>query len=277
MDYDLMKSKLFDLDKKGTIIFSHYRSGGTQLKLIVRNVLNDFYKINCKDGGELDFNFDQTDFAKDIDIKINFKEWKNNFDHIDFKDDDYGVLLVNNPFVIQWIRQHPNVINNLKQNYCLIGASRKDKIKSMLSLPLWVRFTETGLFESYNLWTAKAMKKFHDDTITNPIDWKQIHLGYFSVFENMENTAEHHLNHMLRHLIDEFTILKLFCQEINTDLIIYEDYEFDKKYLLDYLPKDSNIDKIVSHTYSGKIPYISSDYSVYYEDVVKDVIKSWGL
>ena len=32
---------------------------------------------------------------------------------------------------------------------------------------------------------------------------------------------------MLRHLIDEFTILKLFC-ELNTDLLYYEDYEFDK-------------------------------------------------
>ena len=38
--------KIMIPNKKGTIIFSHYRSGGTQLKLIVRNVLNDFYKIN---------------------------------------------------------------------------------------------------------------------------------------------------------------------------------------------------------------------------------------
>ena len=41
-----LTSKLIDTTKKGTIIFSHYRSGGTQLKLIVRNVLNDIYKIN---------------------------------------------------------------------------------------------------------------------------------------------------------------------------------------------------------------------------------------
>jgi HSP90 family molecular chaperone len=37
-----MKCKLFDTNKKGTIIFSHCRSSGTQLKLIVRNVMIDF-------------------------------------------------------------------------------------------------------------------------------------------------------------------------------------------------------------------------------------------
>ena len=143
-----LTSKLIDTTKKGTIIFSHYRSGGTQLKLIVRNVLNDIYKINCKDGGELDFNFDKLDFKDELDIKLNFKWWKNNFDHLKFEDDDYGVLLVNNPFAIQWIRQHPLLVEKLKKDYCLIGVTRKDKIKSMLLLPLWFRFIrKSGLLD----------------------------------------------------------------------------------------------------------------------------------
>ena len=83
-----LTSKLIDTNKRGTIIFSHYRSGGTQLKLIVRNVLNDIYKINCKDGGELDFNFDKLNFKDELDTKLNFKWWKNNFDHLEFKDDE---------------------------------------------------------------------------------------------------------------------------------------------------------------------------------------------
>ena len=272
-----LTSKLIDTTKKGTIIFSHYRSGGTQLKLIVRNVLNDIYKINCKDGGELDFNFDKLNFREELDTNLNFKWWKNNFDHLEFKDDDYGVLLVNNPFAIQWIRQHPLLMEKLKRDYCLIGVTRRDKIKSMLSLPLWVRFIDSGLFENQAYWTEEAMKKFHDNTIKNPIDWRQIHLGYFSVFEDTENSAEHHLNHMLRHLIDEFTILKLFCQELNTDLLYYEDYEFDKNYLVDFLPQHDRVKSIIEATYKGKIPYVSSDYSVYYEDIVKETIKYWRI
>ena len=57
----------------------------------------------------------------------------------------------------------------------------------------------------------------------------------------------------------------------------YEDYEFDKKYLLQYLPNESNISKIVNATYRGKIPYVSDDYSVYVDKEVNNVLKSWGL
>ena len=38
------------------------------MKLIVRNVLNDIYKINCKDSGELDFNFDKLNFREELDM-----------------------------------------------------------------------------------------------------------------------------------------------------------------------------------------------------------------
>ena len=91
---------------------------------------------------------------------------------------------------IQWIRQHPLLIEKLKRDYCLIGVTRRDKIKSMLSLPLWVRFIDSGLFENQAYWTEEEHEKFHDDTIKNPIDWRQIHLGYFSVFEDTENSAK---------------------------------------------------------------------------------------
>ena len=78
---------------------------------------------------------------------------------------------------------------------------------------------------------------------------------------------------MLRHHIDEYTILKLFCHEFNTDLLYYEDYEFDKNYLVDFLPQHDRVKSIIEATYKGKIPYVSSDYSVYYEDIVKETIK----
>ena len=57
----------------------------------------------------------------------------------------------------------------------------------------------------------------------------------------------------------------------------YEDYEFDKNFLVDYFPITKNNIEIIKDTYLGKIPYVSSDYSVYYEDSVREILKSWGM
>ena len=47
---------LFDKNKKGTIILSHYRSGGTQLKEVISNVLE------ADNLGEIDFDLNNTNF-----------------------------------------------------------------------------------------------------------------------------------------------------------------------------------------------------------------------
>ena len=159
----------------------------------------------------------------------------------------------------------------------MVGVRRKNILKSLLSLPLWTRLIDADLYKNYDLWTDDNLQKFHDDTLSNPIKPLEIYLGYFSVFENIEKGTTEYLNHIVRHLLDEFTILKLFCQELSCNLLNYEDYEFDKKYLLQYLPNESNISKIVNATYRGKIPYVSDDYSVYVDKEVNNVLKSWGL
>mgnify|MGYP003135716263 FL=1 len=289
-----LKCELFDTSKKGTIIFSHYRSGGTQLKLIVRNTLIQHFQIPCKDSGELEFDLENQITPQQFYDKINFKSWKNHHDGQKFDDDSYGVILINNPFTIQWIRNNPKELKYIKENYCLVGVRRKNILKSLLSLPLWTRLIDAGLYENYDLWTNDNLQKFHDDTLSNPIRPFEIYLGYFSVFENIEKSTTEYLNHIVRHLLDEFTILKLFCQELNCNLLNYEDYEFDKKYLLQYLPNELNlkselveelgvgvfepiISKIVNATYRGKIPYVSDDYSVYVNEEVNNVLKGWGL
>mgnify|MGYP003326782529 CR=1 FL=1 len=65
-----LKCELFDTSKKGTIIFSHYRSGGTQLKLIVRNTLIQHFQIPCKDSGELEFDL-ENDFSNQENYNAN--------------------------------------------------------------------------------------------------------------------------------------------------------------------------------------------------------------
>ena len=61
------------------------------------------------------------------------------------------------------------------------------------------------------------------------------------------------------------------------DILFYEDYESDKEFLVKYFPKYDKASKIIKDTYLGKIPYVSSDYSVYYEDSVREILKSWGM
>ena len=121
--------ELFDTNKKGTIIFSHYRSGGTQLKLVVRNTLINHFKIPCKDSGELEFDLENQIKSKQFYDTINFKSWKNHHDKQKFDDDSYDVILINNPFTIQWIRNNPKELKYIKENYCLVGVRRKNILK----------------------------------------------------------------------------------------------------------------------------------------------------
>ena len=56
--------KLYNKNKKGTIILSHYRSGGTQLKLILSAILK------ADDLSELDFDLNQTDLREEFNSKL---------------------------------------------------------------------------------------------------------------------------------------------------------------------------------------------------------------
>ena len=64
---------------------------------------------------------------------------------------------------------------------------------------------------------------------------------------------------------------------IKVDTINYEDYEHNKSFLVDYFPKTKRNATIIKDTYKGKIPYVTSDYLDYYEDSVREILKSWGI
>ena len=137
--------KLYDKNKKGTIILSHYRSGGTQLKLVITHCLK------ANDMGELDFDLETTDLKKDFYSKLS--------------EDSYSVTLINNPIVISWINNNKDVLKYLEKNFHIVGVKRKDKVKCLLSLGLWERLIASGLFESYDLWTKENMENFHKSVL----------------------------------------------------------------------------------------------------------------
>jgi|TARA_B100000424_G_scaffold256327_1_gene236185 hypothetical protein len=249
--------KLYDKSKKGTIILSHYRSGGTQLKLIISNVLR------ANDMGELDFDLETTDLKKDFYSKLS--------------EDSYSVTLVNNPIVISWISNNKDVFEYLEKNFHIVGLKRKDNVKCLLSLGLWERLIASGLFESYDLWTKENMEQFHKSVTENLLPPKEVGIGYRSIVESNHHSHHNHLHQIVKIYLDELSVLETLCSRFEVDMIHYEDYEFNKKFLVDYFPNICDAKKTIEDTYLGKIPYVSSDYLVYYEDSVRKILKSWGV
>ena len=256
-----MKCKLFDTNKKGTIILSHYRAGGSQLRTAIHNILVKEYKVKCDDLKELEFNIDKLGFKEVLEEKLSHE--------------NYGVLLVNNPITIVWLYQQ-GYFNTLKKDYHFISLSRKDKVKSMLSLPLWVELIKRDLYHSDDDNVKDNMIKFHNDLLETPIRWQEIHLGYFTIYEDGDKPI-YQLNHIIRHLLDEFHRVDSISKELNIPILYYEDYEFDKDYLLQFFDRETeSLKNILNDTYQ-KIPYVSDDYRIYYEDTVREVLDIWGL
>jgi len=252
--------KLHDLNKKGTIILSHYRAGGSQLRTTIVNVLKHEYKINCDDLKELDFDIDTLDFKKTLEKKLSHK--------------NYGVLLLNNPIAIAWLHQR-GYFDTLINDYHFISLSRKDKVKSMLSLPLWVELIKRDLYHSGDDNVAENMLKFHNDLLETPIRWQEIHLGYFTIYENGEKPI-YQLNHTIRHLLDEFHRVDSLSKQLKISILYYEDFEFNKKYLTQFFENTNTLQSRINDM-SKKIPYVSDDYRIYYGDIVKETLKVWGL
>lgn len=249
--------KLYNKNKKGTIILSHYRSGGTQLKLILSAILK------ADDLSELDFDLNQTDLREEFNSKLS--------------NDNYSVILVNNPITISWINNNQDIFEYLQENFHIVGLKRKDKVKCLLSLGLWERFIASGLFTNYKNWTKENMEQFHKDTLSRLLPPKEVGIGYKSIAENSDNTHHSHLNQVVKIYLDELNVLETLCNKFKVDTINYEDYEHNKSFLVDYFPKTKRNATIIKDTYKGKIPYVTSDYLDYYEDSVREILKSWGI
>ena len=60
-------------------------------------------------------------------------------------------------------------------------------------------------------------------------------------------------------------------------MINYEDYESNKEFLFSCFPNEKDNRQIIEDSYLGKIPYVSDDYSIYFEKSVREILKSWGI
>ena len=125
---------LYEKSKKGTIIISHYRSGGTQLLASLEDVLGTA-EIEHENKKELNFDtLSGESFLTQSDRLLETKSKK------------YNIILLNNPLVVcNW--HNRGLFEELKRDYVLVVRERKDKIKSLLSLVVWEELIDQNLFD----------------------------------------------------------------------------------------------------------------------------------
>jgi len=253
---------LIDKNKKGTIILSHYRSGGTQLKLATLRALEE---------SKTDF-VDLSEINLDIESGVSFDKQLNEL----LTSDKYLLILLNNPLAINYIYTK-RIIKQLSEDFVIVGLKRKDKLKTLLSMGVWEELIEKGLYRKKNV-SKSDMIEFHNDLLENKLPYYTIHLGWESnpFTKNKANSPRFYLNNLLKVYFDECRLLDTIISEFNIPTIYYEDYEYDASYLKQFF---SNLK--INNDFVGdsdmKIPYHSGKFEQYYEPFIVDILKDWGL
>mgnify|MGYP003108732308 CR=1 FL=1 len=259
---------LVNKNKKGTIILSHYRSGGTQMSHIVERIAEHHFNLKPINLGEVNFDNDN-----------NLLDQVRSFLTKDYNK-KYQVILLNNPNVITFLNKI-KFFDKLVKDYNIFYLNRKNKVQTLLSLPLWEAFISTGLYDTSKKWTKDNMIKFHNNLLVNPIPWNHISLGDKNdCFKpNVEDKNKHTwLNWIIKELYLQQSLNRLIKLEHKLPEYFYEDYEdsvvnFAKKNVKGI--EESTL-KYLKQT-KKKIPYISGDYSVYFDEAIIKVIKEWQL
>ena len=253
---------LINTNKKGTIVLSHYRSGGTQLKTTIKRAL-ELSNIDFIDLDEINLN---------IENGVSFDKQLKDL----FTSDKYSLILLNNPLTINYIYTK-EMFKQLSEDFVIVGLKRKDKLKTLLSLGVWEELIHQGLYHRTDV-TESEMVEFHNNLLENKLPYHTIHLGWENdIFATDEShSPRFYLNYVMKMCFDECRLLDNIISEFNIPTIYYEDYEYNASYLKKFF---SNL-KIDTGFISGsnlKIPYHSRKFEQYYEPFVIDILKDWGL
>lgn len=260
---------MINLEKKGIIILSHYRSGSTQYRRIMYKCLVKFnlLDMNITDVGEVDFHLD---IPKLKTIEETFFK---------FEEGEFKIIQLNNPLVISYLLS-TDIFNDIVKDFEIITVIRKSKKNCLLSLPLWERFILSGLNESNELWTKENMEKFHNDTLKDPIWYSTIYNGLYH--ENLpSDSPSEYLDKKIIFFLNSVSTLRHISKKFKAPIIYYEDFEFDKNYIYEshfkdlFYPLDCN--GVIGTSYKWKIPYISKDYLVYFDEHVKQSFEEWQI
>lgn len=257
---------MIKLHKKGVLILSTYRSGGTQLLNIVDMFCSD-KGINYENTGEIDVDIDTQNIRKDSIDQIfhNFTEGK------------FKLILLNNPVVIHSIFVS-GLFDRIVEEYEVVYLHRQDREKCLLSLGLWERFIKADLFKSSDLWTEENMLEFHNKLIKDPIPFSEVTLGLVdSMYKNKGSLIT--LNTKLMQFSCNLSMNKFIADKYKLLTLAYEEYERTPEMLFTkyFLDTTDRFKEAVKRSYRDKIPYVSSRYRDYYDYTTKRALDDWQI
>jgi len=254
----------FDLNKKGIIILSHYRSGGTQLLQILEKVVIDqgVIPFTC---GEIDTSFQNHSLEYSLRQIYGIYE------------DRFKIYLLNNPIAIASLNAS-NQFSKLSKDYNIIHLYRKNIANGILSLGVWEEFIKAGLFKDRNLWTEENMLNFHNQLLVNPIPFQNLTLGISSDIFDSGSTIEM-FNFKCMLFSNQLSLNRFIAKEYGLQQIFYEEYETNPESFienrLDYIKEPTKT--AIRGTYKWKIPYTTNNYLDYYDKVTNLHLKQWEL
>jgi len=275
---------MINFKKKGTVFLTHYRSGGTQLRVLLNALLgnqrdkeenaieklSNLYYDSYKNMGEVDFTDDHRfpDKKRHDEIVTDF-----------FYNEDctYRIIQLNNPIVISYLydKKHFKYITD---NFEVIHLERKNKTNCLLSLALWERFIDTGWYKDRRKWTQENMQKFHDNLIKNPIPYYELYTGIH--LDPGELYHDNYIEFQLMIFNNSVHTVRSIATEFNLQTIYYENYENNPKFLYENYFKTQGFEKqdvinVVEGSYQ-KIPYLTENYIDYYCITTKRIFEKWG-
>ena len=258
-----MENKFINTDKKGTIILTHYRSGGTQLRHILKTFLK-VHSIPSENYGEVSLDLEDSNFYDEIyNLFFNSSQTK------------YRIIQLNNPLVISFLYQS-SLFSKLNEQYHIVYLERKDHAKCLLSLPLWEKFIKEG-YNDLEDWDEKTMNTFHNKYIDNPIEYSHLYTGLHSEYNPRDGIA--YTNYIVMTFVNILAKNRSIATTLNVDCFEYEDYEeYNEEFFTsNFNTHNSKFLNQVKDTYLQKIPYVSSNYVDYFDKSVKEVLANWGV
>lgn len=257
---------MLNFDKKGIVIFSQYRSGGTQLTQILNFLAENLGKtsIAC---GELDIDLRRFDIDKQIDLNMN-----------GIQDEFFKIYLVNDPVVVSYI-YNTGIIDSILQNYEGIVLTRTNLEKTLLSLGLWEDLIDRGYFKEFVY--DEDIKNHHNHRIEKPLHLNTLSVGHNGDIyrDDKPDVIKMKTNYKLASFLNSQTVLQSIAFKYSLLNLNYEQYEENPEFIFNLTDKEVTKfykSKIVE-TYRYKIPYISENYSDYYDNDTKEVLESWKL
>jgi|TARA_R110000851_G_scaffold181345_2_gene329036 hypothetical protein len=252
---------IFDSNKKGTIIVSHYRSGGTQLMQTLWLSIGEKYTTNLNE------------YNPKVDGDI--------CEYLESAE-KYRLLLINDSEAITELN-NMGTFDKLKEDYIIVVLERKNKVNCLLSMALWERFIATGYFKTgQKSWTDEVMLEFHKQCKKDLMKPNDVTVN--REIPKGEHTPDQVLEYTLKTFVDEVNQLRDIIDKYGFFTLYYEDFEYDNEYLAKLITPKGSIHssresrtKLSCKSMNKKIPYISKDYLVYYVSEVTDAVKRWKI